>query len=287
LYAVGSAELYDNAFNVASALKIVGYLVPLVGLLVDYSLAYQAHAALRIAEEQLHLAREIQLRLLPSVSPQVAGWDIAGRCAFAEAIGGDYFDYLSLPDGRVRIVVADVSGHDPGASLLMANARAYLRAVNAPELELDGMIQQVNRFLCDDAQGRRFVTLFACEVSPDRSEVRYVGCGHAALLISGGQTKSLDATGMPLGVSTDYRIEARTVDSLGAGDLLLLSTDGLNEATSPGGEMLGRDGVARLLGPAPPRTSAEIVSLLFRGVRQFTGRPTFQDDVTVVAALRQ
>jgi len=287
LYAVGSAELYDNAFNVASALKIVGYLVPLVGLLVDYTRAYQAHAALRIAEEQLHLAREIQLRLLPSVAPQVPNWNIAGRCAFAEAIGGDYFDYLTLPDGRVRIVVADVSGHDPGASLLMANARAYLRAVNDPQLELSEMIQQVNRFLCDDAQGRRFVTLFACELRPDSSAMGYVGCGHAALLISGGQTKSLDATGMPLGVTPDYRLESKRIDQLGAGDLLILSTDGLTEAKSPTGAMLGRAGVIELLGKAPPNTSAEIVSLLFKGVRQFTGRPTFEDDVTVVAALRQ
>src|SRR5262249_11288742 len=100
LYAVTSAELYDNAFNVARALKIIGYLVPLIGLLLDYTRAYQAHAALLAAEEQLHIAREIQLRLLPASRPQLAGWSIAGRCAFAEAIGGDYFDYLPLPDGR-------------------------------------------------------------------------------------------------------------------------------------------------------------------------------------------
>ena len=227
LYAMTSSTLYDNAFNVASALKIVGYLVPLIGLLVDYTRAYRAHAALRAAEEQLHLAHDIQQRLLPEKSPEVPGWSISGRCAFAEQIGGDYFDYLSLPDGRVRIVVADVSGHDPAASLLMANARAYLRAVNRSEVDLASMIRQVNRFLCDDAQGRRFVTMFCCEVSPARAEVHYVGCGHAGLLLpSTGQTTSLDATAMPLGVTNDYEVDTQATAVLQSGDVIVLSTDG-------------------------------------------------------------
>src|SRR5690606_15050972 len=115
----------------------------------------------------------------------------AGRCAFAEEIGGDYFDYLPLPDGRVRVVVGDVSGHDPAASLLMANARAYLRAVNSPTTDLTAMLKLVNRFLCDDAQGRRFVTMFVCELSPQGAEVKYAGCGHAGLLVpANGATSS-------------------------------------------------------------------------------------------------
>lgn len=288
LYAVTSAELYDNAFNVASALKIVGYLVPLIGLLVDYTRAYQAHSALRAAQEQLNLAREIQQRLLPSSAPQLPGWSIAGRCAFAEAIGGDYFDYLTLPDGRLRIVVADVSGHDPAASLLMANARAYLRAVNSPSIELAAMFEQVNRFLCDDAQGRRFVTLFAAELSPDSGQVQYVGCGHAALLLAAnGACRSLDATGMPLGVSTDYRLHAGVLTNVRSGDVILMCTDGLTEATASNGAMLGREGIPPLLGSTPLRDSAAIVEALFAGVRAYIDRSTFQDDVTVVAALRR
>ncbi|MBL8849073.1 MAG: PP2C family protein-serine/threonine phosphatase, partial [Planctomycetaceae bacterium] len=288
IYAVGSEHLFDNAFYVASALKIVGYLVPLIGLLVDYTRAYQAQAALLAAEEQLNLAREIQLRLLPATAPQVAGWNIAGRCEFAEAIGGDYFDYLPLPDGRLRIVVADVSGHDPGASLLMANARAYLRAVTRPDVDLAAAIQQVNRFLCDDAHGRRFVTMFICEVAPGGDRVNYIGCGHAALLYSSsGECRPLDATGMPLGVTSDYKLEARIVSDLKAGDLLLLSTDGLTEAASRSGAMLGRDGVTSLLQSSNRRGSADVVEALFSGVHQFTERSAFQDDVTVVAVVRQ
>ena len=288
IYAVGSEHLYDNAFNVASALKIGGYLVPLVGLLVDYSRAYQAHSALLAAEEQLNLAREIQLRMLPSKAPQIAGWSIAGRCEFAEAIGGDYFDYMALPDGRFRIVVADVSGHDPGASLLMANARAYLRAVNRPDVDLAAAIQQVNRFLCDDAQGRRFVTMFVCEVTPASGKVSYIGCGHAALLFSSsGECKPLDATGMPLGVTSDYKLEARILHDVKAGDTLLLSTDGLTEAASRSGAMLGREGVTSLLQSTTRRSSADIVESLFAGVHRFTERSAFQDDVTVVAIARQ
>lgn len=288
VYAVGSAELYDNAFNIASGLKIVGYLVPLVGLLIDYSYAYRAQAALRAAEEQLHLARDIQQRLLPAAPPRVASWSIAGRCAFAEAIGGDYFDYLTLPDGRVWIIVADVSGHDPGASLLMANARSYLRAVSLSSADLESAVRHVNRFLCDDGQGRRFVTLFAAALDPRSPLVEYIGAGHAALLVrADGRCESLDATGMPLGVTVDYEIRSQCLTDLQPGDLLLLTTDGLLEAMSPSGELFSRSRVEAVLRASPRHSPSQIVQALFDGVQSFTQTSTFRDDVTAVVALRQ
>jgi sigma-B regulation protein RsbU (phosphoserine phosphatase) len=261
--------------------------VPLIGLLVDYIRAYQRTRAPCRRRTIAPGARD-PVAAAAVGGPQMAGWDIAGRCEFVEAIGGDYFDYLKLPDGRLRIVVADVSGHDPGASLLMANARAYLRAVSSPTSDLATTIQQVNQFLCVDAQGRRFVTMFVCELTPGSPHVTYVGCGHAALWLStDGRCTPLDATGMPLGVAADYRLEAKVLSDVRTGDVLLLSTDGLTEAAAPTGAMLGREGVAPMLQTGKHRSATELVAALFNEVHRFTERSTFQDDVTVVAALRQ
>lgn len=296
LYAVGSQELYDNAFNVASALKIVGYLVPLVGLLVDYSHSYRAQAALRAAQEELRVAHEIQRNLLPADAPRLAGWDLAGECRFAEEIGGDYFDYLPLPDGSLRVVVADVSGHDPGASLLMANTRAYLRALSQSALPLEETAARLNEFLCHDAAGRRFVTLAMCQFTPS-GELAPAEQGSGFEYTAAGQTvyvwraelglETLETTGMPLGVSPEVRPGCRRIGKMARGDVVLLATDGLWEATDPEGMQFGIDRVADVLRAQQGAPAARILEALIGAVRQFSQTATFKDDVTAVVVVRE
>jgi hypothetical protein len=287
LYAVSSTELYDNAFNVASALKIVGYLVPLMGLLVDYSQSYLAQAALRAAQEELRVAHDIQRHLLPAQPPTLAGWDIAGECRFAEEIGGDYFDYLPLEDGTLRVVVADVSGHDPGASLLMANTRAYLKALSHSAQDLAETIRELNAFLCHDAGGRRFVTLLACQLAPGADGFQYVAAGHAGYLWNpDGSLRPLDTTGMPLGVSTDRNPEVRQVSGLAAGSAVLLATDGLWEAADPEGNQFGLQRVEQVLLQNHGRPAQQSLTAIFESLRQFCHSRVFKDDVTAVLVAR-
>jgi serine phosphatase RsbU (regulator of sigma subunit) len=289
LYAVSSQELYDNAFNVASALKIVGYLVPLVGLLIDYSRSYQAQAALRVAEEELRVAHEIQRNLLPAAAPPLAGWDLAGQCRFAEEIGGDYFDYLPLPDGSLRVVVADVSGHDPGASLLMANTRAYLRALSQSALPLEETVARLNEFLCHDAAGRRFVTLAMCQFAPSRkgSGFEYTAAGHTIYVCRReGRLDTLETTGLPLGVSSERPPGCRHVGDVGRGEIVLLATDGLWETTDPQGTPFGIDRVADVLRSQQGAPAAHILDALFTVLREFCQSPALKDDVTAVVVVR-
>jgi hypothetical protein len=287
LYAISSQDLYDNAFNIASALKIVGYLVPLIGLLVDYSQSYQAQAALRAAQEELRVAHDIQRHLLPARPPSLAGWDIAGECRFAEEIGGDYFDYLPLDDGALRIVVADVSGHDPGASLLMANTRAYLKALSHTALDLATTVRELNEFLCRDAGGRRFVTLLACQFAPGADGFQYVAAGHAGYLWNpDGTLRTLETTGIPLGVSTDRSPEVRQVSGLAAGSAVLLATDGLWEAADPEGSQFGLQRVAQALRQNQGRPAHAALAAIFNALRQFCQSKVFKDDVTAVVVSR-
>jgi len=286
LYAVSSVELYDNAFNVASALKIVGYVVPLFGLLIDYSASYQTQTALRETTAQLQLARDIQLGLLPDQAPEIAGWSVAGRCEFAEAVGGDYFDFIPLPDGRLRIVVADVSGHDAGASLLMVNTRAYLRAVSESGRTLAESMRRVNDFLVRDARGRRFVTMFACDLDQDGA-FEFAAAGHTGYLRhAGGRMEILPASGMPLGVSTDRLPECRRLDALEPGAVLLIATDGLVEASDLQKSQFGVGGVKRFLEDCEDVSPDVILDNLIAGYRAFTQAAAPTDDLTLVVAVR-
>ncbi|QDU40783.1 Phosphoserine phosphatase RsbU [Maioricimonas rarisocia] len=287
LYAVNSEHLFDNASNVASGLKIVGYIVPLAGLLVDYRRAYHSEAALQGAHEQLRMARVIQQSLLPKSPPVVEGVDVAGTSQFAETVGGDYYDHLLLADGTLWLVVADVSGHDVGSSLLMANTRAYLRSMTQTGSDLESIIRRLNQFLCDDADGRRFVTFWCGRLDPEQRELTYIGAGHPGhVLRSDGRLEELSLTGAALGIDSDgeFRPRLGPVVSLEAGDTLLLLTDGLLEASGPDGEQFGIERAAAIVARCSDRTAAESIAELLDEVEKFCAPEPFTDDVTAVIA---
>lgn len=288
LYAVSSARLYDNAFNVACALKVVGYLVPLIGLLIEYSRASRARAELQTTREQLRLAHDIQMSLLPEVPPQVSALDIAGRCRFAEVVGGDYFDYLRSSEAGLMVVLADVSGHDPGASLLMANTRAYLRTLTESSDDVSLIAARVNGYLSEDAGGRRFVTMFLARFDVTRHELHYVGAGHDAWVFRQGQlTERLESTGAPLGVPGLQPAAARTV-SLNAGDVVVMATDGLVEARNSSGILFGAEGLQGVVRTLKDRPAREVLDRLFAAVARHRGRVLVDDDATaVIVRVRQ
>ncbi|MCA9099489.1 MAG: SpoIIE family protein phosphatase, partial [Planctomycetaceae bacterium] len=157
--AFGSTQLFDNHFNISNYQKILAYLVPLVGLLLEYTRAYQAEVSLRATEEQFRVAKGVQRDLLPRSSPEIPGFDIAGVSIPAEMVGGDYFDFIPMKDDCLGIVVADVSGHDLGASIFMGQTRAYLRALAQLKNSVPEVMHDLNQFLMEDARDQRFVTI--------------------------------------------------------------------------------------------------------------------------------
>src|SRR2546426_8505280 len=138
----------------------------------------RAEEELRINKEQFRVAREIQQRLFPKTSPQPPVFDIAGASYPAEATGGDYFDYLSMADGSLGIVVADVTGHGVGPALLMAETRAYLRtlAMNAPDV--GEILTLANQVLAEDVDFERFVTLILAKLDARARSLVYTSAGH-------------------------------------------------------------------------------------------------------------
>ncbi len=293
---------YDNGANVASFLKIVGYCVPLAGLIFDYANASRAQAQLAAAREQLNMAHDIQMSLLPRTSPVIPGFEIAGQTRFAETVGGDFFDYIPLADGQGNfsdsaafaagfswlVTVADVSGHDPGASLLMVNTRAYLRALAQESPDPAVVLEKLNRFVSRDVDGRRFVTMFIARIDPHAAKVHWSAAGHAATLYRrNGATEELNASTIPVGVDISRFRPELSCSELLAGDIVLISTDGLAETKSPAGEEFGKARIEQVVRENLSRSTNDLLKALQSAVGRHRGTQQLADDETIVLIRRQ
>ncbi len=233
------------------------------------------------ATEELRLARTIQESFYPAEAPRLPGLDIAGLSLPAQHAGGDYFDYLTTPGDGLEVVIADVSGHGLAAALRMSQTRAYLRSLVDRTEQVAELLTRLNLFLVGDCAEEHFVTMFLVRLDSTRRSFEYASAGHQGYLIrSSGEVEVLPATGIPLGVMADRTHGSRS-GRLDSGDLLLLLTDGIEEAQSSGGDELGREQALEIARIHRHRPAAEIVAALVEGARDFAdGRP--QDDVTAV-----
>jgi sigma-B regulation protein RsbU (phosphoserine phosphatase) len=236
-------------------------------------------------ENELELARRIQERLLPAAPPEVAGLEIAGATEPAREVGGDYYDHLVLNDGRVLLVVADVSGKGVPASLLMSAFRAAIMSQEGALTEPERLAERLNAFLYRSVESGRFVTAFFALLDPATGAMQYVNAGHnpALLLRAGGSVEWLTEGGLILGImpaSTFTRGETQ----LAAGDLFVLYTDGVTEGANATAEQFGEerlvDAARRLTGMPCGDAARELV----REVRGFEGATGPADDITVLIA---
>ena len=287
LYATfGSSELYDAGFNLASFYKLVGYLVPLVGLVLDYRRASRADAELATTARQLDIARDIQTSLLPRELPKVARIDVAGYSVASEAVGGDYYDHITLPDGSLMLVVADVSGHDLGAALLMANARAYLKAWAEDESDIAAILESLNRFVAHDAMGRRFITGMLARV-PSEGDIQFVCAGHTGYVVRpDGTYRTLEQKNVPLGVFDDLQADTAATQ-LADNETLLLLTDGVIELPNPTGNQLGLERIAKVVSESTDASAAETLDSLRTTASQWAGKVAPFDDMTALLLKRR
>ena len=257
----------------------------------------QAHVE-RLAEERsarerlehdMEIARGIQQGLLPIVPPPIAGFDVAGWSRPADQTGGDYYDWQLLPDGRVAIVLADVTGHGLGPALVTAFCRAYARAVFRRHDGLPQAMSELNRLLGSDLTDSRFITLVAAIVSPDTDEVLVLSAGHGPILhyiAATGEVESHAAHAMPLGVIEEFDFEDAQRFTMRPGDVLALTTDGFFEWPNVDGVMFGTHQLRRSLAQHAHRGPGAIIDGMVRDVEAFTGIVPQPDDLTAVIIKR-
>ena len=236
-------------------------------------------------KQELHVAKDIQQNMLPNKTIERPHVEIAGYNRPCDETGGDYYDYITMPDRKLGVVIGDVSGHGIGAALFMATARALLRAFTYKVANPAEVLGEVNRFLERDMPTGSFMTLFFSEINTKTGALRFASAGHNPCFIfrkGTGSFEELERTGPGLGIIEDVEYGLSETQPLGPGDILLLYTDGVPEAMSPEKELFGEERMKHLLAGLQEREPSEIVSQFVRAVTEFTKRETFEDDLTLV-----
>ncbi len=255
------------------------------GIVRDATLRHlrlQAEKELAATHEQLRLARSIQQGFFPRTAPVVPGYDLGGASYPAEETGGDYYDYFPMSEGRVGIVVADVSGHGLGPALVMSQTRAYLHAMLPLGLDVSELATRLNEFLISDDPDARFVTLFLAQLDPRDGSFVYASAGHRCFVLGpGDEVQPLESTSMPLGLVSAHVPSARPRTLL-AGQMVLFLTDGVAETLSPQGVYFGMEGTLDVVRANRHRPAAEIVQALYQSARDFAQDRPQQDDITAV-----
>ncbi|MHC4876639.1 MAG: PP2C family protein-serine/threonine phosphatase [Planctomycetota bacterium] len=242
-----------------------GTIVGTIGISLDVSTQQRM-------EEELDAARHVQQALFPKQSPQVHGFDLAGAVYPADETAGDYFDYIPMADDCLGLVVGDVTGHGLGPALLMAELRAYLRAIAGTRPHCGEILMLANRFLAADLEEHRFVTLFFARLEPTSRTLTYASAGHGGYLLkASGKTEQLHSTGLPLGLIPDTIINTSFPVELQPGDLFFVPTDGFQEAHTAENELYGLDRMLEFLHRHRDLPAARIIELLRDDVLEFAG----------------
>ena len=248
-------------------------------------IAERLQAEHRVAHE-MELARRVQAKLLPQAGPRLRSIEYAGRCVQARAVGGDYYDFLEGGEGRVGLVLADVSGKGLAAALLVASLHASLRSQPPTDGDPAAPLRTVNRLLFHSTEASRYATLFLGHYD-DTGRLRYANCGHNPpfVLRRDGSRERLTATAMVVGLVEDW--EPGTAETvLGSGDLLAVYSDGLTEATDGSGEEFGEDRLARTIEAHRDRDVASVLDAVFDEIRRFSVGEQADDQTMVIARVR-
>ena len=248
----------------------------------------ERHQALVVEQErlrrELELSRLIQTEMLPRTSLRLGAAEIGGLSIPAREVGGDFFNYFALPDGRLALLVGDVSGKGVSAALLMANVQATLRARLPLETDLARLADGLDREVDQNTPTSVYVTLFLGILELEQSRLRYVNAGHNPqfLLRQRGGTERLSSTGMPIALYAGQGYQESVVD-VAAGDLLFFYTDGLVETENERGEMFGAERLETLLVGEHEHRIETVLERVDSAVRSFRGRAEPFDDATMMA----
>jgi len=241
-----------------------------------------------LAKDEIQFARQVQLALMPERQPSIDCWSVWSTSEPANDVGGDLVDYIDLPSERLGIALGDVAGKGLGAALLSAKLQASLRAVGPESTSLDELGTRMNNILNQDGLDNRYATLFYAEISPGSGHIRYLNAGHNPpfVLRGNGQVEDLPASSFPLGMLPTVAYEEGILD-MEPGELLLIYSDGLSEATNREGEEFSPQRIRNLMPELNHETVQRAGENLLADVRQFLESERPHDDLSIVLIRRE
>jgi sigma-B regulation protein RsbU (phosphoserine phosphatase) len=266
--------------------------------------AFAAHAATALERADLvadaklshelqlavNMGRRIQQSFLPRHLPEIPGYEVGAWWRPAELVSGDYYDIVPLKDGRLGLVVADVSGHGVGPSLLMASVRAMVHVLTRRRTEPGEIVPLLAETISPDLDGGTFLTLLMAALDPHTHELTYVNAGHGPAIVFHRETltfQTLKSTSLPLGFVGDFSPLAGLKLTMGPGDLLILATDGLIELVNDAREMFGRPRLEQLIRQNCTLAAPDLVMAIQDAIAEFLGDSQPLDDVTLMVVERK
>jgi sigma-B regulation protein RsbU (phosphoserine phosphatase) len=272
----------------ASDAKLLGSVAAQTGLALENSrltatVAHEIARRERMSRE-IEIARDVQTKLFPQRMPAIPGVDCAGACRPAQGVGGDYYDFLALPGGKLGVALGDVAGKGIPAALLMASLQASLRGqrLSGPS-DLAHMMTNMNRLIFDSSPENRYATFFYGELDPATHRMDYVNAGHNAPMIfrASGELERLKATGPVIGLVDGGRYEQRST-TLAPGDMLVVYSDGISEAMNTADEEWGEEKLAASVRERRDGASQTLIAHLFERADAFAAGAIQHDDMTLV-----
>jgi sigma-B regulation protein RsbU (phosphoserine phosphatase) len=271
-----------NAYN-EDDLEILMLLASQVAIIIEKAMLYEQSVEKKRLQAQLEVARQVQLELLPARDPRLEGFDISAYNFSTEEVSGDYYDFVSLYEDHLGIVIADVSGKGVPAALLMAFLRASLRAAihigYAPNISMS----KVNYLLWESIENNQYVTAFYGALDATNRTLAYANAGHnpPLLMDAEGNARFIERGGIPLGMFRDTRYYEYYLP-IQPGQTIVLYTDGITEATNASGTEYGRERLERKVREGRDLSARELINFLHTDVLAWTEGRGATDDVTFV-----
>ena len=237
----------------------------------------------------LEIAKQVQQNLFPKKLPSVPGWEFAGTCRSARAVGGDYYDIFEVAPGKVLLALGDVSGKGLGASLLMASVHSAIRSRAVTSIDDPSkLIAELNRHLLSSTSPETFVTLFLGLIDLDTGKLQYVNCGHPApiLLCQEGKKQERLTIGGPILGILDGVPYTKGEYYLRNGDVLVLFSDGVTEATNQQEEMFEEERLLQVVSDTAISEASAILDMIFKSVDSFATGCEQADDISAVVIHR-
>jgi serine phosphatase RsbU (regulator of sigma subunit) len=268
-------------------LRLLTHLANVAAVKIENARLFEQAVAAERMEQEIQKAAEIQNHLLPSEGPPIKGYEVFGTSLMCRAVGGDYYDYVSLEDGCVAIGLGDVAGKGLPAALLMASFQASLRALSEMGLSPHETIRRLNRVMCRTVPENRFVTFFYAVLDPRSHALTYVNAGQNPPYIvrANGSSERLEQSGPPLALLEDTHYSAH-VTEMRAGDVLFCYSDGVSEACGHTDEEFGEARLTEVVAQGREKGAAELVRRMTEALQTHCAGRTYQDDVTMVVLKR-
>lgn len=245
---------------------------------------YEQYMEKRLMEEQINIARDIQRELLPKHTPELPDFTLAASSRSATQVGGDFYDFVELPDGKHVIVIGDVSGKGIPASQLMAMTKSLLKFRLQQGTSLPHAMGDINNYLTNETPAEKFVTALALLIDQEKKSIDVVNAGHGSLMIYRAAERDfeqIDVDGLALGILNDVDYSSKHT-SYSSGDIFLLFTDGLHEAMSPTREQFGLERIKTIAREMLDSPASKILNRLFKAITKHAEGMPQHDDTTII-----